>query len=114
HLHDDAASDLYALLLRPPPPPLFPYTTLFRSTHAPGCTVEVRVTGGNVNGSVSAHGEARNDSAFAVRNGPVGSINLFPQLFGYRSEEHTSELQSRSDLVCRLLLEQKKSDTYRC
>src|SRR5438034_5430711 len=43
-----------------------------------------------------------------VSDGPVGELAS-----GYRSEEHTSELQSHSDIVCRLLLEKKKKDTSR-
>jgi len=40
----------------------------------------------------------------------VATPMFYPANYGYRSEEHTSELQSRSDLVCRLLLEKKKKD----
>src|SRR5438132_9637631 len=69
-----------------PPPPkstLFPYTTLFRSTVP-------RFRGGLHGGTVTA--------------GELGDLRR--QIV--RSEEHTSELQSHSDLVCRLLLEKKK------
>src|SRR5206468_4487670 len=68
-------------MIRPPPrSPLFPYTTLFRSR------------------SCRAH-------RFNSRGVPM---NVAAELNTFRSEEHTSELQSRSDLVCRLLLEKKK------
>src|SRR2546430_8876855 len=73
------------MIRRPPRSTLFPYTTLFRSTA--GAAVE--------KGRVTARG------AVARR---ARRIRL-------RSEEHTSELQSQSNLVCRLLLEKKKKIT---
>src|SRR2546428_4282175 len=76
------------MIRRPPRSTLFPYTTLFRS-HDAGQRVEQR--GGRF---VTARRAARN----------VASAEQHRR----RSEEHTSELQSRSDLVCRLLLEKKK------
>src|SRR5205085_10509438 len=83
-----------------PPRPLFPYTTLFRSSHSPTAAAW----------SASARRRARASSRQAARNGisqdtsaRSGSGNSSP-----RSEEHTSELQSQSNLVCRLLLEQKQ------
>src|SRR5690349_23993454 len=78
------------MIRRPPRSTLFPYTTLFRSR-------------------LRALGEAK-VSPFA-RLGYTGSSQTFddPRDPGEdRSEEHTSELQSRRDLVCRLLLEKKK------
>src|SRR5437868_11631354 len=82
--------------LTPPPPPrstLFPYTTLFRSRFDEGPDRQVR----------------RRRIASGVRNEARSSYRL-AAIFGQavRSEEHTSELQSRFDLVCRLLLEKKK------
>src|SRR3712207_8561586 len=79
------------MIRRPPRSTLFPYTTLFRSRD-PG-----HDRGGNFGGGriVAVKGLAR-----IVRRGHV-SLAL-------RSEEHTSELQSRQYLVCRLLLEKKK------
>src|SRR5437868_8282814 len=73
---------------RPPTSTLFPYTTLFRS-----CTLR-RDTAPGESGSAP----------------PTGSpaVPAWPCRAGTRSEEHTSELQSRFDLVCRLLLEKKK------
>src|SRR5438034_7693078 len=85
---------------RPPPRPLFPYTTLFRSAPAtPGRgeppkeerSPEPRAT-------AKATDEDVADRVVAVVNNDAIT----------RSEEHTSELQSHSDLVCRLLLEKKK------
>src|SRR5690349_24223886 len=75
------------MLRRPPRSTLFPYTTLFRS-----CALH-RLS------NVSAR-------SFSSRLN-IGTHDL-GDLLGARSEEHTSELQSRRDLVCRLLLEKKK------
>src|SRR2546428_1315647 len=76
------------MIRRPPRSTLFPYTTLFRSLY---------------DGSE----EKRNN--YTLEGGDVHPIR--PDLIGCtRSEEHTSELQSRSDLVCRLLLEKKKKN----
>src|SRR5437867_7550197 len=72
------------MIRRPPRSTLFPYTTLFRSSN-----------------SNSRRRGMRDFSCFR-RQGD-------PQIAGYRSEEHTSELQSPYDLVCRLLLEKKKT-----
>src|SRR5438067_10314789 len=79
---------------RPPRSTLFPYTTLFRSD-----STRLGVTGGSGGGLLT-------DWAVGHTHRPVGE----------RSEEHTSELQSRFDLVCRLLLEKKKKTnrTHRC
>src|SRR2546427_6789919 len=77
------------MIRRPPRSTLFPYTTLFRSLGA---------------GLVAAGVPA------AVRH-PVELLDESYQAAGYRSEEHTSELQSQSNLVCRLLLEKKKKNT---
>src|SRR2546428_7635768 len=88
------------MIRRPPRSTLFPYTTLFRSA-----VLQTRAQ----------------PFGITLHIGPPEAINFQKQdLFGillqypatdgaeYRSEEHTSELQSRSDLVCRLLLEKKK------
>src|SRR3712207_8199196 len=87
------------MIRRPPRSTLFPYTTLFRS----GATLcQLRVTCNTR--------PTRNDAAQSSSTGgrPIvflggGDIDLM----GWRSEEHTSELQSRQYLVCRLLLEKK-------
>src|SRR2546428_5008778 len=81
------------MIRRPPRSTLFPYTTLFRSP----VQAEFAVGGGPARRK-AAHGR------------PVLPNDLVePRL--RRSEEHTSELQSRSDLVCRLLLEKKNKKT---
>src|SRR5436190_9884129 len=80
-------------MLRPPPrSTLFPYTTLFRSPH--------------FNEEVP-HAAPRDHSA-GIPAGARGRQQESQQSDRARSEEHTSELQSHSDLVCRLLLEKKK------
>src|SRR2546421_5400370 len=79
------------MIRRPPRSTLFPYTTLFRSLRDRDHAVHDEQGDG--------HGEERaREEEPQPRRPPVEQ----------RSEEHTSELQSRSDLVCRLLLEKKK------
>src|SRR2546422_3026775 len=76
------------MIRRPPRSTLFPYTTLFRSLHGRGR--------GRLQGGGRAGGERHDDQGDRIR-----------------SEEHTSELQSRLHLVCRLLLEKKKKQIRR-
>src|SRR2546428_4142352 len=80
------------MIRRPPRSTLFPYTTLFRSVSE--STASIMRTLRTVPGGI-------------VVDGPAGAGARPTD--GSRSEEHTSELQSRSDLVCRLLLEKKKT-----
>src|SRR2546421_4474119 len=88
------------MIRRPPRSTLFPYTTLFRSwVFARTAQKEFDYPSGEQNIFTSYAGTG------GVR---VGSLLRRLVLATYRSEEHTSELQSRSDLVCRLLLEKKK------
>src|SRR5688572_31090682 len=82
---------------RPPRSTLFPYTTLFRSHH-PAELEEVGEHAGAALGLVGQGLEAQRQERQV--GGAIG-----------RSEEHTSELQSQSKLVCRLLLEKKKRHT---
>src|SRR5438034_4837453 len=77
------------MIRRPPRSTLFPYTTLFRS-------------GGGALGTAGGSGW-RGPERICPGRGEAGADS-------FRSEEHTSELQSHSDLVCRLLLEKKKRD----
>src|SRR2546428_5138338 len=94
------------MIRRPPRSTLFPYTTLFRS---PGLDGWQRLMGARVEPwdgpAALVFGDGRRVGALLDRNG------LRPATVEVRSEEHTSELQSRSDLVCRLLLEKKKTKT---
>src|SRR5947207_6705484 len=84
---------------RPPRSTLFPYTTLFRS-YLGNKTTHLWINGGEVNPAIYIPGTC-NGSLCST----TGNTN---QRRRFRSEEHTSELQSHSDLVCRLLLEKKK------
>src|SRR2546430_11285413 len=89
------------MIRRPPRSTLFPYTTLFRSKN-------------NIDKYVL---KSLNNSVFKLFPILAGQNNLKTELFKlfntylsilFRSEEHTSELQSQSNIVCRLLLEKKK------
>src|SRR5438874_9115749 len=77
------------MIRRPPRSTLFPYTTLFRSGR-----------------DRRGQGRARGDRRLPEKPRPLPAAR---RPVAVRSEEHTSELQSRRDLVCRLLLEKKKS-----
>src|SRR3712207_6900611 len=97
------------MIRRPPRATLFPYTTLFRSQRQRlvGLGLHDGVVGGVVQGVGQVRGQAgpgqqrlEEGPGAPARAGVVG-----------RSEEHTSELQSRQYLVCRLLLEKKKNRT---
>src|SRR5438067_2944056 len=93
---------LFSLLTpRPPTSTLFPYTTLFRS---PSAAPAVPQSAPNVKSGLLS----RIPAVAAPAASPV-PIHTFLAQF-HRSEEHTSELQSRFDLVCRLLLEKKKKN----
>src|SRR5205814_10725864 len=98
------------LLPRPPPPPLFPYTTLFRSS-PPRRTDRSRGRAARSPRGRSRPPPPRGPRARAADASPGGSRRRRPRpecAFWGRSEEHTSELQSLRHLVCRLLLEKKK------
>src|SRR5438105_7002315 len=82
--------------LRPPRSTLFPYTTLFRSGAADLGEELTERLGWDVSLGHPAY---------------IAKMKGSPDKSDFRSEEHTSELQSRVDLVCRLLLEKKKKKT---
>src|SRR2546430_9514358 len=84
----------FLMIRRPPRSTLFPYTTLFRSRH-PDHDAPRRGR------------DAADELRIQVEDGHHGGIGE-PRDHVERSEEHTSELQSQSNLVCRLLLEKKK------
>src|SRR3712207_7001725 len=93
------------MMRRPPRSTLFPYTTLFRS-RAVRIRAPMRLATFLPPGSdTPVAGEVRGDAVVAFESGTV-----LDRLASGRSEEHTSELQSRQYLVCRLLLEKKKYD----
>src|SRR5690606_41663352 len=98
-------------VLRPPPrSTLFPYTTLFRSTvverQAEVAHEADLLLRGMGEEHLAGHGAARELDAFE----PTVPDGESHDRGGLRSEEHTSELQSRENLVCRLLLEKKKKN----
>src|SRR2546421_3264338 len=94
------------MIRRPPRSTLFPYTTLFRSLHELSKHKRFGVTTVQAEDEIAAIGVALG----ASYGGALGVTSTSgPGVALKRSEEHTSELQSRSDLVCRLLLEKKKN-----
>src|SRR5437868_13051536 len=97
------------MIPRPPRSTLFPYTTLFR-TLKPILGCEVYVAQGSRFDKTGPQTETNHLVLLAETD--EGYKNLI-KLVSARSEEHTSELQSRFDLVCRLLLEKKKQSTER-
>src|SRR5206468_10556555 len=97
---------------RPPSSTLFPYTTLFRSLACMSSNRRITLPGDVCNLSASCTG--CKGHPFPKRDVKTSQGHRLD--FAQRSEEHTSELQSRSDLVCRLLLEKKKNvnKTHTC
>src|SRR5688572_32741542 len=95
------------MLRRPPSSTLFPYTTLFRSRNMRELVAQMGVVHGAVAAPLADPASAILDIDRTVTQTLRGST-LPTGEFG-RSEEHTSELQSQSNLVCRLLLEKKKN-----
>src|SRR3712207_8978717 len=95
----------FLMIRRPPRSTLFPYTTLFRSRPHPMDALHavgpgIRHTGPSPPGISGSH---------KCRSPRVARAISLTENLGVRSEEHTSELQSRQYLVCRLLLEKKKN-----
>src|SRR3989475_9255733 len=119
------------MIRRPPRSTLFPYTTLFRSQNIVGQVLRrwprpLQSTPLEAEVSFLVHRDGSvSDLQFIKRSGnftfdleaqgaveAAGRFKAFGPLPEGRSEEHTSELQSQSNLVCRLLLEKKKKKTY--
>src|SRR3712207_8548309 len=93
------------MIRRPPRSTLFPYTTLFRSVTA---TASYQIEGAvNEDGRGPSIWDTFSHTPGMVRHGDTGDIACDHYHRIERSEEHTSELQSRQYLVCRLLLEKK-------
>src|SRR2546430_15402334 len=89
----------FLMIRRPPRSTLFPYTTLFRSLFDGKSLAEWQSEDGT-------------PAKWVVRDGAFEVAPHTGAIVTKRSEEHTSELQSQSNLVCRLLLEKKKKNTY--
>src|SRR2546430_13268214 len=89
------------MIRRPPRSTLFPYTTLFRS-------VVDRVVDAAAALAAEAQVQGRDADVLQERREVRADLRIDALGSGSRSEEHTSELQSQSNLVCRLLLEKKK------
>src|SRR5256885_7577554 len=95
------------MIRRPPRSTLFPYTTLFRSDDDVG---EQRVFGVDTGRSVHRSDDRGLQLQKSLQDAAAFPVDLVPlgRFEDFRSEEHTSELQSPCNLVCRLLLEKKK------
>src|SRR5256885_5434405 len=94
------------MIRRPPRSTLFPYTTLFRSVLRPAGTRHRHLPG---IGNQTPSGVIAGSRFSLVRGKGITSVSYpAPEVRFSRSEEHTSELQSPCNLVCRLLLEKKK------
>src|SRR3712207_8858449 len=102
----------FLMIRRPPRSTLFPYTTLFRSAGHGGSPLYLLDRPiASLKLAVQARQTARRRRPPSRRPRRPG-LPLRERLRGVRSEEHTSELQSRQYLVCRLLLEKKKTLYY--
>src|SRR5260221_7322363 len=104
HSHCLSSFFFFLMIRRPPRSTLFPYTTLFRSVPDPierHVGVDVRLVVDRRDGLVQRRQAIDRNRIAGASHGDDGRR---------RSEEHTSELQSHSDLVCRLLLEKKKKN----
>src|SRR2546430_8969710 len=99
------------MIRRPPRSTLFPYTTLFRSILEGALDVsevQVEQPDGRAEGDCVPHQCVRREALRLLPKRDAQEADLLPEFGRIRSEEHTSELQSQSNLVCRLLLEKKK------
>src|SRR5699024_12539223 len=97
----------------PPAPPLSPYTTLFRSDRVcsllgSGCVPQLSAVSVNLSMQQFMSDDLETHISAALQRYDVPANRLKLEITERRSEEHTSELQSRFDLVCRLLLDKKK------
>src|SRR3712207_8882212 len=93
------------MIRRPPRSTLFPYTTLFRSATPPATRAAIKI-------EISTLSFNKQSTLMTMTDNTTGFNKIIKNLLYFiiflRSEEHTSELQSRQYLVCRLLLEKKK------
>src|SRR2546430_16040957 len=106
-MHVRIVDFFFLMIRRPPRSTLFPYTTLFRSLDVvmPDCD------GWTVLNKLKSDSALADIPVIMVTIVDNEAMGLDMGASNYRSEEHTSELQSQSNLVCRLLLEKKKKTT---
>src|SRR5690349_22574662 len=95
------------MLRRPPASTLFPYTTLFRSLGSTATTRRLAISAINLSARACCDRQRSPTTRHSDLASALASVSS-ACFRSRRSEEHTSELQSRRDLVCRLLLEKKK------
>src|SRR2546429_6568873 len=97
------------MIRRPPRSTLFPYTTLFRSEAEPSsAAIKINLATAMFQSGELAKAKETIEATLAQAPEDSRAKNLLGRIYLERSEEHTSELQSRLHLVCRLLLEKKK------
>src|SRR5256885_7584645 len=102
------------MIRRPPRSTLFPYTTLFRSHEPPPFSSNHRSRARGAHNYLDSR-MGRGETRFAFGEGHFRCCRLgYAGPRQHRSEEHTSELQSPCNLVCRLLLEKKKKIMHKC
>src|SRR3712207_8715871 len=99
------------MIRRPPRSTLFPYTTLFRSGQA---LAQAHLRAHLLGDELHRQSPALDGLHAALRARVAAHARVHDGEHGERSEEHTSELQSRQYLVCRLLLEKKKKKDRHC
>src|SRR5256885_12643647 len=95
------------MIRRPPRSTLFPYTTLFRSLEVRTARINIRRVA-QAEFQIDRRGHANQLRDFVIAHESADVIRRFDVEIDGRSEEHTSELQSPCNLVCRLLLDKKK------
>src|SRR3712207_8012150 len=100
----------FLMIRRPPRSTLFPYTTLFRSVIVRTHSDAERAVLTDLGAGEAVYGEW--ETALELSRRALHRFGVSTQETRARSEEHTSELQSRQYLVCRLLLEKKKLDNH--
>src|SRR2546426_7168770 len=99
----------FLMIRRPPRSTLFPYTTLFRSHHGPELGIRYDLFPLYLLALSEQRWELSKRVNFPLeKSGPNANLEEVGRSADLRSEEHTSELQSPCNLVCRLLLEKKK------
>src|SRR5689334_24523838 len=99
------------MIRRPPRSTLFPYTTLFRSAIVNKAEAEAKVNQQGVHYSGPPQFKPIENTSLQYAVNTQDKVIKDGDIY-YRSEEHTSELQSQFHLVCRLLLEKKKTNTF--